>query len=165
MTVRVRTMKKTLLIAVAIGFCFGCFGPDLWAQQKSAKKEASIAKPKEFGVYINTAKGLKRLLPNIVFEEENLLFIESNNPARFPLKDVSYFVIYGDYDMQFLTVNPLLFAQESPVGKSRFVFGKDVDMTVTKKGDKFYYVKPKGLLGRGYYCLWINDTAWDFVVE
>lgn len=154
-------MRKALLLGVALVFFCSL---SAWAQ-KSPQKDVSVAKPKEFGVYVKTGKTLKRLLPNIVFEEEQFVFVESNNPARFPLKDVSYFVIHGDYDMQFLTLNPLLFARESPVGKSRFVFGKDVEMTVTKKGEKFFVVKPKGLLGRGYYCIWINDTAWDFIVE
>ena len=28
-----------------------------------------------------------------------------------------------------------------------------------------YIIKPKGLLGRGYYSIWINDTAWDFMLD
>jgi len=28
-----------------------------------------------------------------------------------------------------------------------------------------YSIKPRGLIGRGYFSLWINDTAWDFIVE
>jgi hypothetical protein len=54
--------------------------------------------PKETGVYIKTEKGLKRLLPNIVFEQEEMIYIESNNPAHFLLKDVEYFVFFGKYD-------------------------------------------------------------------
>ena len=40
--------------------------------------------PKEIGVYIKTDKGLKRLFPNIVFNDENgILFVAYNNPAHF----------------------------------------------------------------------------------
>ena len=35
-----------------------------------------FAKPKEFGVYVKTEKVLKRLMPNIVFDEKGLLYIE-----------------------------------------------------------------------------------------
>jgi len=28
-----------------------------------------------------------------------------------------------------------------------------------------YTIRPKGLFGRGYYALWISDSAWDFIVE
>ena len=122
-------------------------------------------KPKEFGVYIKTQKVLQRLMPNIVFDENGILFIETNNPPHFLLKDIEYFVVYGKYDIKVLTMNPLLFIQQSPLGKARFVFGKDVGFEVKKKGDDLYTVKPKELMGRGYFCLWINDSAWDFIVE
>jgi len=122
-------------------------------------------KPKEFGVYIKTQKALQRLMPNIVFDENGILFIETNNPPHFLLKDIEYFVVYGKYDVQVLTMNPLLFFQPSPLGKARFVFGKDVGFEIKKKGDDLYTVKPKELMGRGYFCLWINDSAWDFIVE
>src|SRR5512145_771187 len=64
--------------------------------------------PREPGVYIKTDKGLKRLLPNIVFTtEDGVYYIVSNNPARFILKDVEYFVFFGQYDFQYLTLNPM----------------------------------------------------------
>jgi hypothetical protein len=62
-------------------------------------------------------------------------------------------------------MNPLLFIQQSPLGKARFVFGKDVGIEIKKKGDDLYTVKPKELMGRGYFSLWIDDGAWDFIVE
>ena len=124
-----------------------------------------FAKPKEFGIYIKTGKGLKRLIPNIVFEEKGLLYVEANNPAHYLLKDVEFFVIYGKHDMKSLTINPLLFFQPSTVGKSRFIFGKELPFESKKRGEDLYTIKPKGLLGRGYTCLWINDTAWDFIIE
>lgn len=123
------------------------------------------SKPKEFGVYVKTNKTLVRLLPNMVFDERGIFFIESNNPQRFILKDIDSFVIYGQYDLSVLTLNSLLFFQTSPLGKPRYIFGKEIDINVKKQGTDFYSVKQKGLLSRGYYCLWINDTAWDFVIE
>lgn len=122
-------------------------------------------KPKEFGVYIKTQKALQRLMPNIVFDEKGILFIETNNPPHFLLKDIEYFVVYGKYDIKVLTMNPLLFIQQSPLGKTRFIFGKDIGFEVKKKGDDLYTVKPKELMGRGYFSLWIDDSAWDFIVE
>ncbi|OPY75748.1 MAG: hypothetical protein A4E65_03428 [Syntrophorhabdus sp. PtaU1.Bin153] len=124
-----------------------------------------FSKPKEFGVYIKTPSGLKRLLPNIVFDEKGFLFIEMNNPPHFLLKDVEFFVLYGKHDVNVLTINPLLFFQPSQLGKLRYIFGKNIAFDVKKRGDDFYVVKPKGLLGRGYMSLWINDTAWDFVLD
>ncbi|HME45324.1 MAG TPA: hypothetical protein VKF36_19680 [Syntrophorhabdales bacterium] len=124
-----------------------------------------VATPKEYGVYIKTPKTLKRLLPNIVFDEKGVLYIESNNPQRFPLAEVQQFIIYGKYDTKYLTLNPMLFVSETPLHKSRFIFGKDIQLEVAKKSDTLYTAKPKGLFGRGYYSLWINDTAWDFVIE
>ena len=128
-----------------------------------AQKKETLQTPKEYGVYVKAGKNLQRLLPNIVFDEKGVIFVESNNPAKFMLKDMEYFVVYGKYDMQYLTMNPLLFLMQSPVGQSRFVFGKDVELDVKKTGELLYVVKPKGLFGRGYYALWINDSAWDFV--
>ena len=130
-----------------------------------APAKEDVATPKEPGVYVQTAKVQKRLLPNIVFEEQGVIYLESNNPQRFPLGEMKSFVLYGKYDMQYLTLNPLMFLTQSPVGKQRYAFGKDVEIEVTKKSDLLYVVKPKGLFGRGYYTLWINDSAWDFVIE
>jgi hypothetical protein len=124
-----------------------------------------VATPKEYGVYAKTSKGLKRILPNIVFDEEGVLYVESNNPQRFRLNDVQYFVIYGKYEMQYLTLNNLLFLNQSPLGKTRFIFGKELQLDVKKRNETLYSVKPKGLFGRGYYSLWINDSAWDFIIE
>jgi len=123
------------------------------------------AHPKEFGVYIKTHKSLVRLIPNIVFEERGLFYIESNNHARFALKDLEHFVIYGQYDMSVLTFNSLLFFQPSPLGKSRYAFGKAIDISVSNLGANLYSIKQKGLHSRGYYCLWINDSVWDFIIE
>jgi hypothetical protein len=124
-----------------------------------------IAKPPEYGVYVKTAKKLIRIIPNIVFDQDSLLYIESNNPAHFPLNDIRYFVVYGKFNTQVMTVNNLLFVGQSPLGKVRFMFGKEVDVEVRKRGDNLYSVKPKGLFGRGYYAIWIEDSAWDFIVE
>jgi len=124
-----------------------------------------FTKPKEFGVYVKTEKGLKRLVPNIVFNEKGVLFVELNNPARFLLKDVQFFVVYGKYDLTVLTLNPLLFFQPSPLGKQRYILGKAIAFDLKKKSDDLCVVKPKELLGRGYMALWINDSAWDFIIE
>lgn len=121
--------------------------------------------PKETGVYVKTNKGLQRVLPNIVFDVQGVLYVESNDPARFLLRDVEYFVIYGKYNIDVLTLNPMVFLGPSPLGKQRFIFGKNVDFELKKRGDNLYSVKPKGLIGRGYFSLWINDTAWDFVLD
>lgn len=121
--------------------------------------------PKETGVYIKTEKGLKRLLPNIVFEQEEMIYIESNNPAHFLLKDVEYFVFFGKYDFKVLTLNPMIFFQASPLGKPRFIFGKSIDVELKQIGTDLYTVKPKKLLGRGYCSLWIEDSAWDFILD
>lgn len=124
-----------------------------------------FAQPKEFGVYIKTNQGFKRILPNMVFDEGGLLYIEMNNPAHFPLKDVESLVIYGKYDVSLFTLNPLLFFKPSPVGKHRYIFGKEITCDVKKKANDLFVVKPKELLGRGYMAIWINDTAWDFIIE
>jgi hypothetical protein len=121
--------------------------------------------PKEPGVYVKTEKGLKRLLPNIVFHEEELYYVESNNPAHFLLKDVEYFVFFGKYDFQFLTFHPMVLLRVSPLGKPAFIFDKDIDMETKKIGTDLYTVKAKKLLGRGYYSLWIGDSAWDFMLD
>jgi hypothetical protein len=124
-----------------------------------------VATPKEYGIYVKTPKTLKRLMPNIVFDEKGILYVESNNPPRFPLAEVQHFIIYGKYDVKYLTLNPMLFTSETALGKSRFLFGKEIELEVVKKSDVLYTAKPKGLFGRGYYSLWINDSAWDFVIE
>jgi hypothetical protein len=124
-----------------------------------------FTKPKEFGVYVKTEKVLKRLMPNIVFDEKGLLYIEMNNPPRFLLKDVQFFVIYGKYDMKVLTLNPMLFFKPSSLGKQRYIFGKEIAFDLKKKSDDLYVVKSKELLGRGYTSIWINDSAWDFIIE
>lgn len=129
-----------------------------------AAKE-DVTTPKEYGVYVKTATRLVRVLPNIVFSEGAMLYVESNNPAHFPLKDIKYFIFYGKHEMGYLTLNNLLFVNQSPLGKSRFMFGKEVEVEVKKRSDTLYTVRPKGLFGRGYYALWINDSAWDFIVE
>jgi len=121
--------------------------------------------PREPGVYIKTDKSLTRLLPNMVFDEQGLLFIESNNPGRFFLKNIQYFIVFGKYDVDVLTFNPLLFLKPSPLGKPQFVFGKNTEIDVISKGNDLYIVKPKALMARGYYCLWIEDTVWDFLIE
>jgi len=124
-----------------------------------------FTKPKELGVYVKTEKGLKRLVPNIVFDEKGVLFVELNNPPRLLLKDVQFFVINGKHDLKVLTLNPLLFFQPSPLGKQRYILGKAIAFDLKKKSDDLYVVKPKELLGRGYMALWINDSAWDFIIE
>ena len=121
--------------------------------------------PKEYGVYVKTAEGMVRILTNIVFDEGDMIYLESNNPPRFKLNDLPYFIVYGKYDIRYLTLNSLLFVKQSPLDKPRFIFGKDVDVEVKKGGDDLYTVKPKGLFGRGYYALWINDAAWDIIIE
>jgi hypothetical protein len=121
--------------------------------------------PKEPGAYIKTDKGLRRLLPNIVFQEEGPYYIESNNPAHFFLKDIEYFVFFGKYNFQFLTLNPMVLLKVSPLGKPVFMFGKNVDVEMKTIGTDLYTVKSKKLLGRGYYSLWIEDSAWDFILD
>jgi hypothetical protein len=154
---KVRTFRAFSTVLLAVGLVLLVSG--------IAPAKEDVAMPKEPGVYIQTAKVQKRLLPNIVFEEQGVIYLESNNPQRFPLGEVQSFVLYGKYDMQYLTLNPLLFLAQSPLGKARYAFGKDIEIEVSKKSDLLYVVKPKGLFGRGYYTLWINDSAWDFVIE
>ncbi|MCX7856796.1 MAG: hypothetical protein N2513_02260 [Deltaproteobacteria bacterium] len=121
--------------------------------------------PKEYGVYVKTPKGLIRLMPNIVFIEEGIYYIESLSPPRFLLKDVEYFIIYGDYNIEVLTFNPMEFFHSSLVGKPRFIFGRDISIEIKKLKDKTYMIKSKEVLGRGYFSLWIEDSAWDFIIE
>ena len=149
-----KLLAVVLLASLMVAFC----GATLHAKE-------DVVTPKEYGVYVKMKKTTKRLLPNIVFDEKGVLFLESNNPPRFPLAELELFIIYGKYDIQFLTLNPMLFVTETPLGKSRFLFGKEIELEVAKKSDVLYTVKPKALFGRGYYSLWINDSAWDFVIE
>ncbi len=122
--------------------------------------------PKETGVYVKTDKSLKRLTPNIVLINDDGIFcIESNNPAHFLLKDIEYFVFFGKYDFQYLTLNPMVFLDATSLGKASFMFGKDIDFEMKQIGTDLYTIKPKGLLGRGYNSLWINDSAWDFILD
>ncbi|MCX5816013.1 MAG: hypothetical protein NTX75_07170 [Proteobacteria bacterium] len=152
---KTKTKKGTILIFILL---IALFSMPLYAKDDKVQ-------PKEYGVYIKTQKSLVRLMPNMVFDERGVFYIESNNPARFVLKDIGYFIIYGQYETNVLTFNSLLFFQPSPLGKQRYIFGKDIDITVKKQGTDLYSVKQKGLLSRGYYCLWINDTVWDFIIE
>lgn len=154
-------MKKTKIVC-GIAFCLILFC--VFAASVYAKNE-KVATPREPGVYIKTTKGLIRLLPNIVFDENGVFFVESNDPAHFFLKDFQYFVLYGKHDMNVLTVNPMGFYQPSALGKPRFAFGKDIELDVKSQGKDMYIIKPKGLLGRGYYSIWINETAWDFMLD
>ena len=151
-------MNKLLAVVALATLVFGPVDVALCAKE-------DVATPKEYGVYIKTPKTLKRLLPNMVYDEKGVLYIESNNPQRFPLAEVQQFVIYGKYETKFLTLNPMLFVSETALHKTRFIFGKEIELEVAKKSDTLYTVRPKGLFGRGYYSLWINDTAWDFVIE
>lgn len=128
-------------------------------------KDDLVIRPAAPGVYIKAGKTLARLIPNIVFDEQGLLYVESNNPPRFLLKNIEYFVFYGQYNIKYLTLNPLVFYRMSPVGKSRFKIGKDIEIDIKKTGEEVYVVRPKTLLGRGYHALWIEDTVWDFIIE
>jgi hypothetical protein len=125
----------------------------------------SVPTPKEYGVYAKTGKGLLRIIPNIVSDERGIYYLESNNPQHFPVGGVEYFVVYGQYQFQYLTLNPLVPFETTHLGINRFMFGKDIDLAITKKSDVLYTAKPKGLFGRGYYSLWIEDSAWDFIID
>ncbi len=151
-----RTVRRCAAAAVIAAFFLA--GP-----LHAAKDD--VPTPKEYGVYVKTAGKLVRILPNIVFQEGAMLYVESNKPRRFLLNDIKYFVLYGKQDMQYLTFNNMLFINRSPLGIPRFIFGKDVEIEVKKRGDILYTIRPKGLFGRGYYAIWINDSAWDFIVE
>lgn len=135
---------RTICVIILCLVLFAAFSTAVFA------KNEKVATPKEHGAYIKTSKGLVRLLPNIVFDEDGVVFVESNNPAHFFLKDVQYFVLYGKYEMNVLTVNPMGFYQPSALGKPRFAFGKDIEIDVRPQGKDMYIIKPKGLLGRGY---------------
>jgi len=150
---------------VARLFCIVIFSVVFLLSAATLYSKDDFAKPKEFGIYVKTEKGLTRLTPNIVFDEKGLLYIEMNNPPRFLLKNIEFFVVYGKYDLKVLTMNPMLFFQPSPLGKMRYVFGKEIGFDLKKRSDDLHIVKPKELLGRGYTSLWINDSAWDFIIE
>lgn len=156
-----KTMTKTRVTCIAV-LCLILFAAFVTAVHAKNQK---VTTPKDYGAYIKTSKGLIRLLPNIVFDEGDVLFVESNNPAHFPLKDFQYFVLYGKHDLNVLTVNPMGALQPSVLGKARFAFGKNVEIDVKPQGTDMYIIKPKGLLGRGYYSIWINETAWDFILD
>ena len=132
---------------------------------KGGKAAKTVAGIKEYGTYVKLTKGYVRILPNIVFDEGNVFFIESNNPPHYFLKDLEYFVVYGQHDMSVLTVNPMGFYQPTSLGKPRLAFGKAIGIDVKPQGKDMYIIKPKGLLARGYYSIWINDTAWDFILD
>jgi len=121
--------------------------------------------PREFGVYVKTQKGFKRLMPNVVLEERGVYFLESLNPPRLLLGEVEYFVVCGTYNVEVLTLNPLVPWQKSALGKDRFIFGKELDVEVKKVAANTYTVRQRGLFGRGYYAIWIDDAAWDFILE
>ena len=151
-------MKRVVAVMLLAGIVAALCNVALYAKE-------DVTAPKEYGVYIKTPKGMKRLLPNVIFDEKGILYLESNNPPRFSLADVEQFIVYGKYEIKYLTLNPMLFVNETPLGKSRYLFGKEIELDVVKKGDLLYTAKTKGLFGRGYYSLWINDSAWDFVIE
>jgi hypothetical protein len=141
-----------------------CFVALFFVGFARAAKE-TVQTPGEYGVYAKTEKGLTRIVTNVVFDDQRILYIESNKPARFHLNSIQYFIIYGKHDMQYLTLNSLKGFQMAPLGLPRFMLGAEVPVTVEQKNDLLYVVKPKGLFGRGYYALWINDSAWDFIVD
>jgi hypothetical protein len=115
-------------------------------------KNEKVATPKEYGAYIKTNKGLIRLLPNIVFDEDGVIFVESNNPAHFLLKDssTSYSTEVRD-ERAHREPHGIL----SAVGPRQTAFrlrqGHRID--VRPQGKDMYIIKPKGLLGRGYYSI------------
>lgn len=148
-------MKRAFVISLLLLFLSNA---NLGALEKSLL-------PKEYGVYVKTPKKLIRLMPNIVFDEEGIYYLESLSPPRFLLKDVEYFIIYGDYNMEVLTLNPMIFFKYSAVGKPRYMFGRDIPIEVKKLNGKMYMTKAKEILGRGYYSIWIEDTAWDFILD
>jgi hypothetical protein len=129
-----------------------------------AAKDA-IPTPKEHGVYAKTSKGLMRILPNIVSDQQGVYYLDSNNPQHFPVGSIEYFIFYGKYQLEYLTLNPLVPFQTTSLSIPHFMFGKELELAVTKKSDILFTVKPKGLFGRGYYSLWIEDSAWDFIIE
>ena len=169
---KTKTKMRTIFTAVLCAALFCLFSAATLnaKNEKPAKGSVStggkaLTAIKEHGAYIKLSKGYVRILPNIVFDENGVFFVESNNPAHYFLKDVEYFVVYGDFDFSVLTINPMGFYQPSALGKPRFAFGKEIEITAKEQGKNMYILKPKGLLGRGYYSIWINDTAWDFILD
>lgn len=152
-------VKKCLDVVLCVSLVFF-----MMASSSFAKDEKISVK--ETGVYVKTNKGLKRLLPNIVFTNENgVYYTEPNNPPHFLLKDLDSFVFYGTYNFQYLTFNPMTPLDVSSLGKPSFMFGRDIEIDLKKIGADLYTVRPKRLLGRGYHSFWINDTAWDFILD
>lgn len=165
-----QAIQMKIKVFFVVGLCLALFclflaGPVSAKNDKPAKAAKTVQGIKDFGAYIKLNKGYVRILPNIVFDEEGVFFVEANDPAHFFLKDVEYFVLYGQHDMSVLTVNPMGFYKPSSIGKPRFAFGKQIEVDVKQQGKDMYIIKPKGLLARGYYSIWINDTAWDFILE
>ncbi|MEN6615646.1 MAG: hypothetical protein ABFD12_03750 [Syntrophorhabdus sp.] len=170
------TMKYATRFSILVFCCILAISmilvPAANAASKNEKKPAktdraaakAVASPKENGAYIKTNKGYVRLMPNIVFDENEIFFIEPNNPTNFFLKDVEYFVIVGPHDIAVLTINPMGMIPPSKLGKMRAAFGKAVNFDLKQQGN-MYIIRPKELLARGYYSLWINDTAWDFLLN
>ena len=166
-------MQKGIRTICFIGLCMTLFClfsvAPLFAKNEKPAKAGQAAKTvqgiKDHGAYVKLSKGYVRILPNIVFDERDIFFIEANDPPHYFLKDVQYFVLYGQHDLSVLTVNPMGFYEPSALGKPRFAFGKPIDIDVKQQGKDMYIIKPKGLLARGYYSIWINDTAWDFILD
>ncbi len=150
---------RTICVIILCLVLFAAFSTAVFA------KNEKVATPKEHGAYIKTSKGLVRLLPNIVFDEDGVVFVESNTPAPYFQQVVQDLVGDGQYELKVVHVNPMGFYQPSALGKPRFAFGKDIEIDVRPQGKDMYIIKPKGLLGRGYYSIWINDTAWDFMLD
>jgi len=150
------TAVRSILISALVALALGGSG-------HAASEDVPV--PKEYGIYAKTDKGLTRIISNIVYEDQRILYLERSNPISFPLNSVRYFVIYGKHEMQYLTLNNLKPFQMTNFGVRRYMLGLDVGLDVRKISDILYTAKPKGLFGRGYYSLWINDTAWDFVIE
>jgi hypothetical protein len=155
-----RSLRACIFVAAAV-FVLGLV---VSAGALAAPKD-NVPTPKEYGVYAKTPKGLMRILPNMVSDQRGIYCLEMNNPQRFPLGSIEYFVVHGEYQFQYLTLNPMVPFQKTGLGIDRFMFGKEMEIAVTKKSDVLYTAKPKGLFGRGYYSLWIEDTAWDFIIE
>jgi hypothetical protein len=129
----------------------------------AAKQDQEL--PKEHGFYAKTGSGLQRITPNILFDQNGVLYVESNAPQRFSLSGIQHFVIYGKNDLTYLTFNPMLFFQQSPFGGMRFVLGKEIPIEIKKMGEMLYSIKPRSLFGRGYYAFWLDDVVWDFIIE
>lgn len=135
----------------------------LCAPAIAAKRDREL--PKEFGFYAKTGNGLQRITPNILFDENGVLYVESNGPQRFTLSGIQCFLIYGRKDLTYLTLNPMLFFQQPLIGRMRFILGKEIPIETKKIGETLYAVKPIGLFGRGYYSFWLDDAVWDFIIE